>query len=61
MYKRHILLLLACLLALIPLGTRAQQLTAYEYWFDGDLSTLESSDLPSHRLFSSSTMPVKAV
>lgn len=44
MYKRHILLLIVCLLALIPLGTRAQQLTAYEYWFDGDLSTLESSE-----------------
>ena len=45
MYKRHILQLLVCLLALIPIGTRAQQLTGYEYWFDGDLSTIVEKSL----------------
>lgn len=49
MYKRHILLSLVCLLAMIPIGTRAQQLTGYEYWFDGDLSTIVEKSLSGNK------------
>lgn len=37
--------LLACLLALFPVMTLAQTLTRYEYWFDDDFASRQSSSL----------------
>lgn len=36
--KRHITRALALLFALLPLKAAAQQLSGYEYWFDGDMA-----------------------
>lgn len=47
-HQRFIPPLLTCLFALFPLVVQAQHLTGYDYWFDGDLSTLVSKSLSGY-------------
>lgn len=47
-YYHFIPPLMACLFAMMPWKTLAQQLTGYDYWFDGDQSTLVSKNLSGY-------------